>query len=858
MSEKIQSPESVASPNPSVFLGGGREAVSTLPEHLYALPGGDWRIWRCVGVRGAGFPASLPAELADAAGSAAADAVLDAERQAEQELEVALNALRQHLEGSDREMRDTLLTAIQRLKKGREVKGEEALPSSARAPLSALRSARASLSVARSGYEAAFASALSSNSEALRRLASDPRLREAVTWQNRAAARTALRPLAEGGSRGSKRRQQEALAASYLQRYALKNDTIGFFGPMGWARVVDEGDTVSLKPGAGLLAAREVRYESWCVDAVASRLSEDARLRPWLAPRRVPFVAVEGEWLRGGRQAVRLGAREAEALRLCEGALTGRGVARALAVRGLVSGEAEGLRVLEGLLARGLISWALEAPLSLHPERALREALERVEDADLRANALGVLDELEEARSAVARAAGDAEALDRAVGELEETFTRLTGTAPTRAAGKTYAARTLVYEDCRRDVDVELGPDFIEAIGEPLSLLLTGARWFTYEASKIYRATFRKVYAGLARAQGSRVVDATVFWQQVQPLLFSKGPRPVDALVNEFQRKWQEVLRVEPGARRADYRSSDLRAKVEAEFAAPGPGWRSACYHSPDVMVEAAGAEALRRGEYRIVLGELHIGGNTFKPSCFFAQHPRPEELIAALDSDIPEPRLVPVTPKNWPHMNSRTQPMLISQKDFRLLVSPDAYTHTGARILRVGELVVEEAADGIFLRSLDGSFRSEILEACAEAFTSHIIQRFHILGPGAHTPRVSIDGVVVCREAWRFEAEDASFAFERHEADRFLGARRFARRLGAPRHAFAKVPVEVKPFYVDFDSPAYVEMLARMVRRTAEAGRGGVSLSEMLPRASGAWLEDSEGRRYTSELRIVAVDLLK
>jgi hypothetical protein len=48
--------------------------------------------------------------------------------------------------------------------------------------------------------------------------------------------------------------------------------------------------------------------------------------------------------------------------------------------------------------------------------------------------------------------------------------------------------------------------------------------------------------------------------------------------------------------------------------------------------------------------------------------------------------------------------------------------------------------------------------------------------------------------------------------------AQRWARAQGMPRYAFVKAPVEIKPFYVDFDSPIYVEILAKTVRRTGEA----------------------------------------
>jgi hypothetical protein len=66
---------------------------------------------------------------------------------------------------------------------------------------------------------------------------------------------------------------------------------------------------------------------------------------------------------------------------------------------------------------------------------------------------------------------------------------------------------------------------------------------------------------------------------------------------------------------------------------------------------------------------------------------------------------------------------------------------------------------------------------------------------------------------------------------------------------------VEKKPVYVDFASPAYVEILAKIVRRTARAGEADqlIAVSEMLPAHGQLWLSDAEGQRYTSELRVIA-----
>ena len=66
----------------------------------------------------------------------------------------------------------------------------------------------------------------------------------------------------------------------------------------------------------------------------------------------------------------------------------------------------------------------------------------------------------------------------------------------------------------------------------------------------------------------------------------------------------------------------------------------------------------------------------------------------------------------------------------------------------------------------------------------------------------------------------------------------------------FVRSPEEVKPIYVDFESGLSIEMLIRLARQAPT-----ISVSEMLPGPEGLWLGDAQGRRYVSELRLLAVD---
>ena len=73
----------------------------------------------------------------------------------------------------------------------------------------------------------------------------------------------------------------------------------------------------------------------------------------------------------------------------------------------------------------------------------------------------------------------------------------------------------------------------------------------------------------------------------------------------------------------------------------------------------------------------------------------------------------------------------------------------------------------------------------------------------------------------------------------------------------FCRFTGERKPIYTDLTSLASIDLISRALRRARRhAGDDAtVTISEMLPAPDQACLTDAQGQRYTSELRMVAVD---
>ena len=765
-------------------------------EDLIRLPGGRWSLWSCAGVRGAGFPASDVLRLAS--------------------------------------------------------------PTCARLVARLLNEPKRRPASSSPALVEAFASETRRLGTELRTVARDAAFGEAVLWQNRRAFAHGVAPLAaeSDDDGGRHRRQRELLVASYLQRYCVKNDSIGFFGPVGWARISEAPMALSVTCGTSIVAARAFYLESWGIDALARTFDSDPALRAWRVPRLLPFVRLEGTRLMvGSRVARELSLAQARLCAACDGERPAQAIAREMPrwPGAAFAIDEDVYALLEEWQAAGYLVWSFEGPREFRAEQRLRERLARIEEAELRTRALQALDEIESAARTVQHSSGDCAALDRAMQALESTFTRVTGASPTRREGQIYASRTLAYEDCRRDVAVEIGADLLARLGPPLSLLLHSARWVVQALAQHYATEFRVAFEALTRGVRRRL-PLGVFLSRLP--LMATPPGTLPAAGHEvraaLQQRWASVLLPPPAARALQYRSRDLYARVQAAFEVTAdalPSWGRAV--SPDVMIDASGVDAIERGDYRLVLGELHLL-NTLQRGVFLEQHPCPDDLIRALDLDGPEPRVVwseaKITLPERVHLITRP-------RDFSYSVSRDPSPVPAARTLRTADLEVVDEAGTLVVQTRDGRHRFPCLEFFGCLMMQRNVNAFDLLPPAAHRPRVMIDDVVVCREQWRVTASEITFASHGDDLERFVDCQRWRRRLELPTFAFVKLPTERKPSYIDFSSPVYVDLFARAVRALQRADPAAiVTLTEMLPSHEGAWLVDAAGQRYTSELRLVAI----
>ena len=668
-------------------------------------------------------------------------------------------------------------------------------------------------------------------SAALREVASDATFREAVTWQNRAAVVDGLDSLLRKApsATDSKTRKKELLVVRYLQRYCAKNDTIGFFGPVGWARWGTQGRFV---PQAELLEARATFAEPWMARVVADALAARPELRALATVRLPGDLRVDGQRLVTPKDVQRLTREQARVLRR----LQEHGPVK---LGRVPKGDRP---LLEELAAARVVRIAFPVAISAQPFEQLPKAAKEAAAEVLRALALlnthetrgsvGAHDvhgslHVHPPHRAPTLPPAAATSLDSRLAALESAFTALTQHAPKRHEGRTYGGRGLVYEECRRGLTLELSDAMRARVERPLSLVLDIARWYTHRVA----TTLEQRLAGLV----TRPVPLHVLWQRSAPLFAGEQPLVLRPAVKALRTLCAKLGPLD-----------DAEQRVPR---APHPGWPTARHHAPDLMWAAESAEAMLRGEGTPVLGELHPGVTPFTTLSVLAHAPDRAGLEQQWAHDFP-PDLV--SPIPWEDFARSSQDVRLARRHWHLDLGFEEFDsdRPQARVLRAADFDVRRVQGALWAVHRLRHLRFPLIQLFERRLKLIAATAFSLSDGAATGPRRTLGDLVIQRARWRFDATGLTWLEE--PLGRLERAQAFCAAHGLPQRVFVRSPDEVKPLYVDWRAPLLLEMLARLARASP-----WLSFSEMLPAPGELWLRDATSAPYVCELRCIAVDPL-
>ncbi|MBW1598374.1 lantibiotic dehydratase [Streptomyces sp. JJ38] len=685
-------------------------------------------------------------------------------------------------------------------------------------------------------------------------VSADPWLLEALSWQNPTIVNSwLLRYGVEGvgPARRKPARYRDKLLAlgAYVQRYATKNETVGFYGPSGWAEIDPTVDTTARAEGTGTRVGHYEEFEPWAIAALTESWTADPEVRWYLPVIESEVGVLDGDFfLRPRRRPLRLTPDQKSVL---EGLATGPDHAtELLEVLRESSGDGEPWTrerlepVLRQLHKADCLWWGFELPNERGLEAHVMAQLSRFPEGELRSRLTASLRKLQLLRDEVSVVLGDAGKTIEAMNRLGEAFEEATGHERRVLKEVDPDSRTLLYHDVAVDWDAVVGARAVAELSGPLELLMAVSRYVTWKVAEEIDGLARE-----ALAEGDHSFEAV--FDELAPVLAPDGSsvlsRRVMADVHaKVQRVLEESEPRESTAAAVTYRTQALRERWLEVFATPRYGWSAARLHSPDFMLASDGER------HTWVLGELHMAANPLDYRFCLDTQPRPgriEELIEASTSE----RYIPAFPAYWPRKTPRTAPppahYIADKQKYWTLWSRSVVAHAIPKLSCVGMTVADRDGE-VLVVDATGEPLARLCDFIGEFLSLAFASTFSLSPKGEHQRRLSLDDVVVQRRTWQFPVRQLPPA-----AGKGASLRKLFESRGVPRYTFVRVPGELKPVFCDAHSSMMVDGIIRLLRKVSDPD-ALVQVQEMIPDVEHLWLRGADGNPVTSEFRFVVQDM--
>jgi hypothetical protein len=645
----------------------------------------------------------------------------------------------------------------------------------------------------------------------------------------------------------TRKKQKLRLGWNYAQRFCAKNDTSSFFGPLAWGRFdAHQADNVRLTLGdRAWIKERHTFFENWVVQRLVEQIN-----RQCPDTDRMPLQLNTGCYLQGQvlfmpiGKSQRLNPHTAQVLQYISDQHgqepTFAGVSSVCA--DVAPGTLHDL--LEHLISKRIVrrGWQI-SPRERNPivqlQRCLTNAGVCAEFGQGWQSRLEALEGLRRdyAHGDLLRRTECLESLNQVLGEA--------GVDLSRETGAMYVGRYPVYEDCSRNLDISLGEAMLSQVNEELAPLMLINQWLIKATAHQLNEAFIEVWEQRQAASPDQPVDFLDLLNTLAPLLPALEARLILDLDQRLETAWTQLLQdfQDPEVQLCAADIERLIALLNADLDVAGFEVFGSDYHSPDILLSSASVAAFNRGDYEIIVGEVHPAVHTLSQPVAAPFGPFNIQINQQVEAIFQRPRLVLADSPDsyqrshidWPLQPTYLQLVLPSGGG---CVAPNQQFAAGrAKVLRVaGRLQVVDAL---------GQFSEDLL--CVYSTPMHRLG-FALAGSAVakhERRRIWLGRTLYKRASWLFASDclpEPKGSVD--ELEHTLQWRAWAADRGLPRYAFVKIDTEPKPLFLDFDNPLSFDGITNALKNA-----GQVKFSEMRPRPDELWLEEERGR-FCCEIR--------
>ena len=646
-------------------------------------------------------------------------------------------------------------------------------------------------------------------------------------------------------ARNSRARERERHLLLYLQRVAAKNDTFSEFGPSAWGKVTQRGHALSFDSRPGI-ARREAFFERWTAQTLAASMNSDPEIFPELCPRVNPngLLFDSTFLLTDTSEPVAVSPDDVALLARCHGQTP---------VHALGASDER----IRDLISKKILIASVEVP-ALEPFAfdVLRHDIASWRSSPSRDRWLPIFDSLAESQRKFSAAVN--------VVQREEILSMVRGKLAALGAERKTGQRTLytafnpIAEECYRECKFEVSEKLIrEVISDAEPWIDFWRDTYACVAGRV-SANLRALVQKAPMKSGAIALPAFLHFCEA-----ARVPLTGPGLVGMAHVAFQEIKaafrqRLRPHGEKAEYELSaeDCRV-VRRNF--DYPKFDEFTYPSADLQLAASSIEAINRGNYQWIIGELHPAVATLH-HCMYWSCPDPATLSRALESTLngrPICHFGFFAADFTAHTTIRVFDALPQHSIF---VSPQrARSHWRYVSPSEVEVCIQDDSGDVALRRKG---TNEDLGSIARNWVIPLGFHPFQFGMSPQMPRLRCGRVIVQRRSWTVSAEELGEGdFSGLSRDLLVATEKLRAAKDWPRFVYIR-PTEqalrrsgaegrdkdTKPVFVDLESYLFLEIFHRWLMKAGE-----LEVTEMLPAPDDLWWQERDGRR-TFELRTLIV----
>lgn len=707
-----------------------------------------------------------------------------------------------------------------------------------------------------------------------------PRIKEAIFYSNNAFF-YCLDKIHYNGihSLNYRTRLRAKTLYMFLQRFAAKNDTIDFYGPTSYGTFEDNKDNniklIWKSPANRLISSNF--FTNRAIQTIGGTIANHPEARGQMVP------VINRSLVSKNNTAIicsisRQLENPADELIFKKKILTDADVKiLSLAYKKKTTSEITDILINEdalsakqvwenfdALIQAGLITFELPVPKHatfLLPY--LRQSISQLKDGDYKQSIVNQLSHLKKLRDQY-YTEPEYSKKQTIFDDLAKQFLELTNNDAWISTGKFYEERFICYRDTQKAVETfyignKLKEDFEKNVPLVLDLLMAVPNMFYARSSELLTR-----YTHLYYQDGERD-NLVIFLEKLHKN--ESYLKEIQAMESKFT-DWSHLLytKIIDTADNIVFAADDnshierieLTRENILEILNEYPYKPEHAYVAPDFLIAAASVEDVCRGNYQIIIGELHTNIRVLLMAPSFCNYHKKEKLLADFQKCVDR-------------LNENSFVADVIREDSgRSLRSGDTIMHD---ILYTGFSQKEEQKQILFseLEIIVNPDRVDLIDKHGNKikfafvvptfFESNFLRAFSYpmwFGPAPYLrsanqvyyPEVRYGNIIISRSTWHLTAETFTNLFtDKKQArpfDDFITLHRYFHTMSYPFQFYAKFQSEPKVIYFDIENYFSVELFKNLIMKK---GNKKFMLVKPMPDGNSLWLADESGH-YCNELR--------